>query len=215
MYCPAVKCSQKQLAYMQVGSPLFGSRAIRGCFALRTKPVPANVCCWPWLCENSTRYNRTRNFGLYGHAESKKTQKFVFRSALRPNQISFSHGQDPKATSRLSGAPLADNFTVLGLIANLIVVLGRPPGHCGYGYDINQEQAVQPGLARRHQLPARRRPRRAGTLPKRVPGHPAALEPIRSRIGDYDKWHTRACRPNADRRAIDETRAKRGSSLFA
>ena len=29
--------------------------------------------------------------GLYGHAESKKTQKFVFRSALRPNQISFSH----------------------------------------------------------------------------------------------------------------------------
>ena len=56
----------------------------------------------PWLCENSTRYNRTRNFGLYGHAESKKTQKFVFRSALRPNQISFSHGQDPQQTSRLS-----------------------------------------------------------------------------------------------------------------
>ena len=45
-----------------------------------------------------TRYNRTWNFGLYGHAESKKTQKFVLRSALRPNQISFSHGQDPKAT---------------------------------------------------------------------------------------------------------------------
>jgi hypothetical protein len=44
-----------------------------------------------WLCKNSTRYNRTRNFGLYGHAESQKTQKFVFRSALRPNQISFSH----------------------------------------------------------------------------------------------------------------------------
>src|SRR5262245_43851795 len=47
------------------------------------------------MCENSTRYNRTRNFGLYGHAESKKMQKFVFRSALRPNQISFSHDQDP------------------------------------------------------------------------------------------------------------------------
>jgi hypothetical protein len=46
------------------------------------------------LCKNSTRYNRTRNFGLYGYAESKKTQKFVFRSALRRNQISFSHGQD-------------------------------------------------------------------------------------------------------------------------
>ena len=54
------------------------------------------VCSWPWLCKNSTRYNRTRNFGLYGHAESKKTQKFVLRSALRPNQISFSHGQDPE-----------------------------------------------------------------------------------------------------------------------
>jgi len=37
------------------------------------------------LCKNSRRYNRTRNFGLYGHAESKKPQKFVFRSALRPN----------------------------------------------------------------------------------------------------------------------------------
>jgi hypothetical protein len=26
-------------------------------------------------------------------------QKFVFRSALRPNQISFSHSQDPSRTS--------------------------------------------------------------------------------------------------------------------
>ena len=48
-----------------------------------------------WLCKNSTRYKRTRNFEPCGHAESKKTQKFVFRSALRPNQFSFSHGQDP------------------------------------------------------------------------------------------------------------------------
>ena len=55
-----------------------------------------HVCYWPWLCENSTRYNRTRNFGLYGHAETKKTQKVVFLSVLRPNQISFSHGQGPK-----------------------------------------------------------------------------------------------------------------------
>ena len=37
----------------------------------------------------STRYNSTQNFGPYSHAKSKKTQKFVFRSALRPNQISF------------------------------------------------------------------------------------------------------------------------------
>ena len=29
---------------------------------------------------------------------AKKTQKFVFRSALRPNQISFSHDQDPLLT---------------------------------------------------------------------------------------------------------------------
>jgi hypothetical protein len=46
-----------------------------------------------WLCKNSAGYNRTRNFEVYGRAESKKTQKFVFRSALRPNQISFSHDQ--------------------------------------------------------------------------------------------------------------------------
>ena len=32
---------------------------------------------------------------------AKKTQKFVFRSALRPNQISFSHDQDP--TPDMSG----------------------------------------------------------------------------------------------------------------
>ena len=51
------------------------------------------------MCKNSRRYNRTRNFGLYGHAESKKTQKFVFRSALRPNQILFSHAQDPHEKS--------------------------------------------------------------------------------------------------------------------
>jgi hypothetical protein len=27
------------------------------------------------LCKNSTRHNRTRNFGPYGHAESKKNAK--------------------------------------------------------------------------------------------------------------------------------------------
>ena len=34
----------------------------------------------------------------YGHVESKKTQKFVFRSVLGPNRISFSHDQDPELT---------------------------------------------------------------------------------------------------------------------
>jgi hypothetical protein len=62
-----------------------------------------------WLCKNSTRYNRTRNFGLHSHAESKKMQKFIFRSPLRPNQISFSYGQDPKAKSgKADGDSIAD-----------------------------------------------------------------------------------------------------------
>jgi hypothetical protein len=43
--------------------------------------------------KNSTRYNRTRNFGLCGDVEGNKTEKFVFRSGLRPNQISFSHNR--------------------------------------------------------------------------------------------------------------------------
>jgi hypothetical protein len=47
-------------------------------------------------------YNRTRNFGLYGHAESKKNSKIFLPSALRANQISFSHGQDPLRTSALA-----------------------------------------------------------------------------------------------------------------
>jgi hypothetical protein len=34
--------------------------------------------------------------------QSKKMQKLVFRSALGPNQISFSHSQDPL---RKSGGP--------------------------------------------------------------------------------------------------------------
>ena len=51
------------------------------------------------LCENSARYDRTRNFEACGHAQSKKTQKFILRSLLRPNQISFSHSLDPEPTS--------------------------------------------------------------------------------------------------------------------
>jgi hypothetical protein len=69
---------------------------------------PAKHHIRAWLCDlddeqlssiGLTGYNHTRNFGLYGHAESNKTQKFVFRSVLRPIQISFSHDQDPSATS--------------------------------------------------------------------------------------------------------------------
>ena len=40
------------------------------------------------MCENSTRYNRTRNFGLYGHAESKKKRKNL-SSARHYDQIRF------------------------------------------------------------------------------------------------------------------------------
>jgi hypothetical protein len=60
-----------------------------------------DVACWPRPCENSTRYNRTRNFEACGHAQSKKIQKFLFRSALQPNQISFSHGLDPLRKSAM------------------------------------------------------------------------------------------------------------------
>jgi hypothetical protein len=52
------------------------------------------------LCENSARYNRTQNFEACGHAQSKKMQKFVSRSALRPNQISFSHSLGQKETKK-------------------------------------------------------------------------------------------------------------------
>jgi len=46
------------------------------------------------------RYDRTRNFEACGHAQSKKTQKFILRSALRPNQISFSHSLDHERLSK-------------------------------------------------------------------------------------------------------------------
>jgi hypothetical protein len=53
------------------------------------------------LCENSARYNRTQNFEACGHAQSKKKmQKFVRRSALRPNQFSFSHSLGPRRMPR-------------------------------------------------------------------------------------------------------------------
>jgi hypothetical protein len=63
---------------------------------------------WSRLCENSARYNRTRNFEACGNAQSKKTQKFVRRSTLRPNQFSFSHslGQnEPPNHDRRSAPP--------------------------------------------------------------------------------------------------------------
>ena len=102
---------------------------------------------------------------------------------------------------------LAGNFTVLGSIANLIVVQraaasgvddrllglfqGRRAADPHHPRDRDavavavtsaEGKAFQPALARRHQLPARRCARRARALSECVPGHPAALEPVRSRI---------------------------------
>jgi hypothetical protein len=54
-----------------------------------------------WLCKNSTRYNRTRNFEPYGQAQSKETENLS--SARRYNQIRFpfshSQGQKPRSPS--------------------------------------------------------------------------------------------------------------------
>src|SRR5450755_4096717 len=83
------------------------SRTNRSCLGLlrRTRDVRIGSS----LCENSTRYKRTLNFEACGHAQSKKMQKFVLRSALRPNQISFSHslGQnEPSKHVRVGGSCL-------------------------------------------------------------------------------------------------------------
>jgi hypothetical protein len=77
-------------------------------------------------CENSTRYNRTRNFEACGHAQSKKMQKFLLRSALQPNQISFSHGLGPLRQAAFFGLTVAN-----GVIADMAgpCSLPRPVAH--------------------------------------------------------------------------------------
>src|SRR6516225_4151214 len=70
---------------MRIGEVRSGSVALRD-FG------PALDRCGSRLCENVARYDCTRNFEACGHVQSKKMQKFVLRSALRPNQISFLHG---------------------------------------------------------------------------------------------------------------------------
>jgi hypothetical protein len=56
-----------------------------------TEAGDPGICNGPILCEKSARYICTLNFEGCGHAESKKALKFVLRTALRPNQIEFSH----------------------------------------------------------------------------------------------------------------------------
>ena len=56
----------------------------------------------------------TRNFEACGHVQSKKMQKFVLRSALRPNEISFLHGlgqNENLPRSRLCQLPPAADIT--------------------------------------------------------------------------------------------------------
>jgi hypothetical protein len=78
----------------------------------RTRPVYPNERKWPAvgrnvsygprLCENSARYNRTRNFEACGHAQSKKTQKFILQTrppalqkrAARPRPQGQTHSPD-------------------------------------------------------------------------------------------------------------------------
>ena len=89
-----------------------GRSNVERLMALRTSDVAA--CCssakgWAvsqyFYCQpgNRSRAARPRT-GRGGDAlppwrcGEQKTQKFVFRSALRPNQISFSHDQDPQPT---------------------------------------------------------------------------------------------------------------------
>jgi hypothetical protein len=71
---------------------------------------------WPRLCENSTRYIRTRNFEPCGYARSQKTQKFALRSALGPNHTAWAHGRRGGRRSfrgshqRRSGPPIVPAF---------------------------------------------------------------------------------------------------------
>jgi hypothetical protein len=83
---------------------------IGDCFSLRIFRENSQSCNFRLLQHNrGAWYSRTRNFAAYGHPENEKTQKFVFRAALRPNQISFSHSQDPKATFRPANLALSSH----------------------------------------------------------------------------------------------------------
>jgi hypothetical protein len=91
-------------------------------------------------------------FGLCGDAEGKKTEKFVFRSALRPNQISFSHNQDPNQTL------LSPDLTRCSLAVALLVWCwsARSCRRClrlglrGHGLRRGDGNAVEPPLVANH-----------------------------------------------------------------
>src|SRR6516164_2715674 len=87
------------------------SQGANNAFALRDFD-PAYVSSGSRLCENVARYDCTQNFEACGHVQSKKMQKFILRSALRPNQISFLHGlgqnQNPPSTGLCQLPPAPD-----------------------------------------------------------------------------------------------------------
>jgi hypothetical protein len=59
---------------------------------------PITALCYLATIDDPPARGKNTPFEPYSHAESKKMQKIAFRSTLRPNQISFSHSQDPNRT---------------------------------------------------------------------------------------------------------------------
>jgi hypothetical protein len=57
---------------------------------------------------------------------AKKTRKFVFRSALRPNRISFLHDQDPKRTLAAQNVGIADQSGTSQHAGRVVSALARP-----------------------------------------------------------------------------------------
>jgi hypothetical protein len=80
--CCETECLQLTAANVSSGSKPVGYSvtAMSAFVSCRHSAVQALVGNGPRLCENSARYNRTRNFEACGHAQSKETQKFILRS---------------------------------------------------------------------------------------------------------------------------------------
>ena len=98
---PCPSADQYELILNLKAAKALGSKYRRRCSLSLTKRSNegVDVSDWPWLCKNSRRYNRTRNFGLYGHAESKKRKNLS--SARHYDQIRFRF-HTTKAQSRRS-----------------------------------------------------------------------------------------------------------------
>jgi hypothetical protein len=91
------------------------------------------------LCENVARYDCTRNFEACDHVQSKKMQKFVLRSALRPNQISFLHGLGQNLNLPFSRYVSSGQLRTYGRIG-----LGPGSANCGYCTAANEDNLESP-----------------------------------------------------------------------